>query len=291
MHTVARALLAVIVFAHRSPAQASQPALSVARTIETAIHQSNAGRIVQARSTIDSLVGGTAADSPQMADVLFARAALAPSVLDASLDYERIISEFPSSPRREQSMLRMAQRSLVAGDDSKALGYLQAMARDYRADSSLAIASYWMARALIDQRDVTGACSAIREAKRHADAAASALPADITTQSAALCATTVRSGDLASVTRAPREGPASLRGVASNARTLYAVQVAAYPARADADATALRLKATGLDAHVDGRKKPFRVRVGHYDTYAEAAAALRELQKRRLRGFIAEIEP
>jgi cell division protein FtsN len=47
-----------------------------------------------------------------------------------------------------------------------------------------------------------------------------------------------------------------------------------------------RLKEKGLDAHVDGSVKPFRVRIGHYETYADAAKALRDLKARKISGFV-----
>jgi cell division protein FtsN len=73
-------------------------------------------------------------------------------------------------------------------------------------------------------------------------------------------------------------------------RRHYAVQVAAYARRADADAMADRLNRKGLNAHVDGSEKPFRVRLGRYDNYAEAAKALRELKAKNISGFVSETD-
>jgi len=46
-----------------------------------------------------------------------------------------------------------------------------------------------------------------------------------------------------------------------------------------------------VDARVDGEARPFRVRVGRYDTRAAANAALNRLKKAGHKGFVAEITP
>jgi cell division septation protein DedD len=273
-------------FAASVPAQTQSSQLA-ARTIENARQMANSGKVLEARAAIDSLMRSIPEDSPQLPDALFARATMAASVLDANLDYEKIIRNFPSSARREQSLLRLAQRSLAAGDNGKSLEYLRSLARDFRADSAQAIAGYWTARVLLEQHDVISACAANRAAMSHATAPA--LRADIAAQAAGSCASVVAAASQDSIARTPTISAAVPSG--SPRRTIYAVQVSAYATRADADAMSERLKRTGLDAHVDGNIKPFRVRVGHYHTYAEAATAVRELKTRKLSGFVAEMSP
>jgi cell division protein FtsN len=75
--------------------------------------------------------------------------------------------------------------------------------------------------------------------------------------------------------------------VASGSRG-YAVQVAAYKSRADADSLAARLRARGYPSHVDGDTTPYRVRIGHYHTRADAVAVLRQLKAKKIDGFVAE---
>jgi hypothetical protein len=67
--------------------------------------------------------------------------------------------------------------------------------------------------------------------------------------------------------------------------------VAAYDAPAGAAALAGRLRAGGLEAVSEGQgpagtQAPFRVKVGRYPTRAAAAAALPELRRRGLAGFV-----
>lgn len=261
------------------------------RTIQNAIAMGNAGQLFAARAMIDSLAGTSLEGSSDYGEIIFARATLASSALDAMLDYEKIIAELPSSPRREESLLRAAQRSLAADDETKALEYLNTMARDYPDDSSQAMAGYWMARVLFDQHNITSACAANREALTHARSSLSAMTAQLQEQGKLSCAniaavTTVDSVKpvTAAAITPPKTTPSAVPGP-----RLYAVQVAAFRVRRDAEAESQRLRKTGLDAHVDGDVRPFRVRVGHFKTRADAAQALQDLKKRKVSGFVTEI--
>jgi cell division septation protein DedD len=261
------------------------------RTIESAIAMGNAGQLFAARTTIDSLAATTSESSPDYDEVIFARATLASSVLDAMLDYEKIIVELPSSSRREESLLRAAQRSLAAGDGTKALEYLHTMARDYPDDSSQAMAGYWMARALFDQRDITSACAASREALTHAKSGLPTIAAKLQEQGTLSCANiaTATTVDSAKPVAAASITPPRTTSSAVPGPRLYAVQLAAFGVRKDAEAESQRLRKTGLDAFVDGDVRPFRVRVGHFKTRSEATQALRDLKKRKVSGFVVEI--
>src|SRR3982751_4905057 len=76
-----------------------------------------------------------------------------------------------------------------------------------------------------------------------------------------------------------------------NAPTLpnagYSVQVAAYNHKADADKLVSTLVKRGYAARVDGVSAPFRVRIGHYATDAEAEDALRKIKSKHMDGFVA----
>ena len=261
------------------------------RTVQTAIAMANAGQLFAARATIDSLVATTSEGSPEYEEIIFARATLASSALDAMLDYEKIIVELPPSSRREESLLRAAQRSIAADDGAQALEYLHTLTRDYPDDSSQATAGYWMARVFFDQHDITSACAANREALTHALSGLSGMRSQLQEQRKLSCANiaAVTSADSAKpVTAASITPPRITPSVVPGPR-LYAVQVAAFGVRKDAEAESQRLRKTGLDAHVDGDVRPFRVRVGHFKTRAEATQALRDLKKRKVSGFVAEI--
>jgi len=238
---------------------------SRSRALEAATRRGLAGELAVARDIVDSLLRTTPEESPDLPDLFFTRATFAATALDANLDYEKIVSEFTSSPRRAESLLRLAQRALMDGDAPKALGYLQTMTRDFTSDSSRAVSGYWRARVLLDVHRVAEACEASAEALRHATVAGMLIQ-EIKMEEA-WCSRSTR------ISR------------------IYAVQVSAFAKRTDAEEMTASLRRSGLDAHVDGDSQPFRVRIGHYADYAEAKKALRDLQSRKLAGFIAELSP
>ena len=57
------------------------------------------------------------------------------------------------------------------------------------------------------------------------------------------------------------------------------------------NALAKRLKARGLDVRIVGTSKPFRVRIGRYETRAAAAAAAKQLKSKKIDAFVTDIGP
>jgi cell division protein FtsN len=70
----------------------------------------------------------------------------------------------------------------------------------------------------------------------------------------------------------------------------YTVQVAAYDTRDAAVTLQHSLIARGLEARIVGTTKPFRVRVGYYDTRAKADAAAAQLKAKQLTVYVTEAE-
>jgi len=77
---------------------------------------------------------------------------------------------------------------------------------------------------------------------------------------------------------------------ASKGPTKYTVQVAAYDTRDAAVTLQHSLIARGLEARIVGTTKPFRVRVGYYDTRAKADAAAAQLKAKQLTVYVTEAE-
>jgi cell division protein FtsN len=69
------------------------------------------------------------------------------------------------------------------------------------------------------------------------------------------------------------------------------VQVGAYPTREAAESHRKGLVARGVDARVTGSAKPYRVRVGFYDTRAQAEAAAQRLKAKQISVYVTEAEP
>jgi cell division septation protein DedD len=284
---VAAAVVLSSTIAVRSGAQASRPG-ATHKAIDAAMRLAKAGNVVLARDVIDSLIASASPDTPEFSEALFARATLASSVLDATLDYERVINSDSSRFRRE-SLLRLAQRALISGDAAKALEYLKKLAHDYQSDSSLATAGYWTAKALLESHDVVAACATNREAASHSRAS-SFFIAPLEAQARASCSAVPVPG-LSPVQPTPSQTLGSTRTPSENSSgRMYAVQVAAYDVRADAEQMSQRLRNSGLEAHVDGERRPFRVRIGRFTSRADAVHALRDLKARKLDGFVTVID-
>jgi trimeric autotransporter adhesin len=97
----------------------------------------------------------------------------------------------------------------------------------------------------------------------------------------------------AAKTTAPKAAAASAKPSAASddARSRsgsWAVQVAAFGTKQPATLLVTKLRGRGYDVYVDGASAPYRVRIGHYPTYAAAASALVKLKAKQIDGFVAE---
>jgi cell division protein FtsN len=70
----------------------------------------------------------------------------------------------------------------------------------------------------------------------------------------------------------------------------YSVQIAAYNVKSQAQAMMAKLKGNGYQARVSGVSAPFRVRIGHYATQAQATAVMRSLKAKKIDGFVVKAE-
>jgi cell division protein FtsN len=84
--------------------------------------------------------------------------------------------------------------------------------------------------------------------------------------------------------------PTTAAPSASSSESGYSVQIAAYNVKSQADAMVAKLKKRGYEARVSGTVKPFRVRIGHYPTEAQANAVMRSLKAKQINGFVVKAE-
>jgi cell division protein FtsN len=68
------------------------------------------------------------------------------------------------------------------------------------------------------------------------------------------------------------------------------VQIAAYDSEEAAQRVVRILVERGLDARVDGTARPFRVRIGRYETRAEAVKAQQTLKSQGHPGFVTVVQ-
>lgn len=112
------------------------------------------------RALIDSVIAATPPTARLYPEALFWRASLASNAADAESDYKHIVIDYPLAPQAEDALLRLAQLELARGDREGALIHLQRIPRDYPRSKSLARASYWTARVLLEKNDIPSACAA-----------------------------------------------------------------------------------------------------------------------------------
>lgn len=264
-----------------------------AKSLAEAWQLGDLGKTAEARATVDSLIKSASPGASDIAELFFARATFAASAVDAGLDYRRIINDFASPARKKESLLRLAQQALISGERAKALDYLATRAREYADDSSLAVTGYWKARVLLESHDVSGACDALREAQMRDLNSPATVVADIEALALVSCGGAPSAGIVAGDPRPVRVAAATakVKPATGAGSRVFAVQVAAFGNRNDAEAMSKRLRKKGLGAHVDGTRRPFRVRIGHFSSFAEAAKELRALKARGISGFVAEMTP
>jgi hypothetical protein len=114
------------------------------------------------------------------AELLAWRAALTGSPREAEQALVQIAREHPTSRRRENALLRLAQFQIAKGDARNALTWLDLLYKDYPAGAENVERQYWTARALLAGGDTTRACKVTQEVAAHA---AQALGGDYTTMS------------------------------------------------------------------------------------------------------------
>jgi cell division septation protein DedD len=88
------------------------------------------------------------------------------------------------------------------------------------------------------------------------------------------------------VSSAPKTASSSASSIGGS----YSVQIAAYNVKSQAQAMVDKLKKKGYDARVSGTSAPFRVRIGHYATQAQATAVMLSLKAKQINGFVVKAD-
>lgn len=260
------------------------------------------GQGAAGRALVDSLYRATTPGSGERAEALFWRATLAPTAADAERDYRAIVVDHATSPRVEDALLRLAQLELARGDRPAALRNLQRLSTEFPGSGQSARTTYWTARVLFEQNDLTAACAANAQALARAAANDVELRNQIEFQQQRCRGAVVTAAPPIAPPATPRDAtpsipvdapvlqPAASAAPATPGARTYSVQVAATNTRASAQTIVNRMSARGYQARIDGTAAPFRVRVGRHDTRAAAARVLNEMKAKGIDGFIAVIE-
>lgn len=247
------------------------------------------GNAAAGRALVDSMVRAARRGSPAYAEAIFWRATLAPTAQQAESDYRRLIVEYPLYARSGDVLLRLAQLELMRGNRDAAVVHLRRIQTEHPEFGNQAAASYWLGRVLFEKNDLPGACSAIAEAKRIVKADDVELKNQIDYQDQQCVGVAIPAADSLPKLEVPVE-PAPVASPAPQPTGVYSVQVAAYDKLSQANALVTRLTKRGFAARVDGKKAPFRVRIGKYESRAAAAAAQQRIKKSGITGIVVKAE-
>ena len=245
----------------------------------------SAGRLL-----IDSVVAATSPDSQSYSDALYWRAALAATSADAERDYRRIIVEYPLSAHAGDALFQLSQIESARGDRSGAILHLDRFLLENPTAPERGRAGLLLVRTSFDAGDAHHACIALGRALQDvpSDQVELRNQLDYYSPRCSNVDTTKAAGTPAGVSPTATKDT-SRRDAAPAPKGKYTLQVASYNSRTDAEKLTNRLKARGLDARLVGAAKVFRVRIGHYQTRAAAAAAVRDLKAKKIDAFITEI--
>src|SRR5579863_7002736 len=105
----------------------ADPADSVLRRAEQMVGE---GHAAEGRAIVDSVLAATQPGTPRYAEVLFTKASLSATAAETERDYRRVTVEYPSSPRSDDALLRLAQLELARGDKEEARKHLMLLDRD-----------------------------------------------------------------------------------------------------------------------------------------------------------------
>jgi hypothetical protein len=287
------ALLAPIVGAHAQSERVGSSAAASAvfvRARQLVVNGSGAaGRLL-----VDSVLAATSPDSADYPEALYWRAALAASPADAERDYRRIVVEYTFSPRTGDALIQLAQLELARADRDAAESHLRRFLIEQPDHGQRGRAGYLLARLLIDRNDIPRGCAALARTRTDvpADSVELRNQVDYLVPRCDGVDTSGAPTRMAADSAAPASSTETGRGnaKATTATTgKYTIQVASYQTREAADALAKRLTVTGTEARVVGKAKPFRVRVGHFETRTAAAETLKQLKTKGFKNpFVTE---
>jgi len=282
-----RSLATVVALGAICGSALGQGAARVEPTIVRARQRAAAGDSAAARVILDSLLAATIENAVSRAEVVYWSAQLAPSSVDRERRLAMLVIDYPFSPRVRPVLFELGMIELAHGDREGAAIHLARFLTGGGADSNRTTAALALGRLLLDREDRPRACAVLLAGR------AEVLPSAVEIRNQFDFSTTACRGVDTSVVPPPATPPPSdTTVVAPQALGGFTVQVAAYELKGQADRLATRLRRQGLEARVIGATKPFRVRVGHYQTHAEADAAAHKIDAlAKLKTFVVLIGP
>lgn len=252
-----------------------------------------------ARALVGQRLDAAAPGSAEYVDALYWRAVVAATAADAERDLRTIVVTYPASARSADALMRLAQLELARGDRDQAVAHLQRIVIEHPDSPNRGRAEFWIARTLMDEGNMPTACARLADASRLTPPGQVELANQIgylNQRCQGVDTTAPAAGTRAAPHAAPHAppaatgatAPAAATGVSSRGR--YTIQVAAFSTLASATGVRDVLMSRGYPARVVGTAKPFRVRIGRYETRAEADAAAKAMRAKKFTAYVTSAE-
>jgi cell division septation protein DedD len=241
------------------------------------------------RLLVDSMIAAAMPGSPDYAEALYWRANLAVAGGDSERDYRRIVVEYPASPRAADALLQLAQLEMARGDRAAAMVHLERFMMENPNHPDRARTGLTLVRLAFDMNDAPRACLTLGRTLQEVPAESVELRNQLTYYSPRCAsvdttrATRVAGADSAVKRDTTRRVAATPKPVA---KTRYTIQVCACATRTLAERYLAQLQLNGFDARLVGKAKPFRVRVGEYDTRSAANAVAAKLKAHQFAALV-----
>ena len=280
MRRMLTALIALAVATGSATGQSSTR--TVDPEIARAQQRAASGDSAAARAILDSLMTPTL-DLATRGEVAYWKTRFAATAIDRQRGLAMVIVDYPFSTRAGAAQYELGMLESAHSDRDRAAVHLAGFLAANPSDSNRSAASLALGRILLDRGDAPRACAVLLAGRAELPATA----IEIRNQfdfSASSC----RGVDTSVVAVVAAPDTTAVKSMIGE----YTVQVAAFDLRNQADRLATRLRGQGLEARVIGSKKPFRVRVGHYLTHAQADAASRKIEAlTRTKPFVTLVGP
>jgi SPOR domain len=243
------------------------------------------------RALVDSMVAAAAPGTPEYAEALYWRARLAATDTDAEQDYRRIVVEYPASSRTADALSQLAQLEVARGDRTSAIMHLERFITENPDHPERARNSLLLIRLAFETNDAQRGCLMLGRTLGEVSSENVELRNQLTYYSPRCTGVDTTRGirDAHADSAGAKHDTTRRAAVGATTSKHYTVQVCACGTRALADRYLARLKLAGFDARLVGTGKPFRVRVGRYDSRAAANATAAKLKAKKFAAFVTEI--
>jgi cell division septation protein DedD len=242
-----------------------------------AVRLAQDGQGDSARAIVLGMLNSTSASDTLFPQIVYTMGVVARDASDRSRNFRRVAVEFAGSSWADDALLGLAQEDFAAGRPEASARSIERIREDYPTSALLSHAAYWGARANFELRNNVEACRWLRQGQ-----ALAGEDVELLNQLSFYAPRCAESAE-----RPPSSVPSSAPAVATVETTTpvsstgrFTVQVAAATTEAAAESTAAALRTAGYNPHTVREGGFFKVRVGRYQTRAEAAAAASQIRAR-----------